>query len=283
MGLGKNTITVDEETKPTGTGGGGAKADPFEDILNRLKQLRKYTIDATGGYKELLKVLGKGKKITGFRGMEQLGMIAEFGSDFTSYLSGLDEDTRKLFVEFKKGGPVLTDIGMAMQKAFTDVAIGEFQINIVKSLSALGSKSVALEKLTKKGLDYAAALEIATNETLALAIASGELSGKELDELISKVQELRISEEVSKTLDQINKDIKDFLDDLSVRRKINLNYTDLQEQAILNDDTLRAMVKLGQEGSNAFATRLKQIMSDPDFLNDVFSRGFSNVQESFRV
>ena len=278
-----NRLNKTEEGKTPKKDPSGNKADPVENILNKLKQLRNHTIDATGGFKELLRVLGGNKEITVFRGMDQLSLGAKFGKEFAGYLSGLDEDTRKLFVEFKKGGPILTEIGQAMRKAFADVAIGEFQINLVESMTALLNQRTAMETLTKKGVEYADALKLATNETIALAIASGELSGGELDELISKVKEFRKESEISSVIDDVNKAINDFVDDLSVRRKINLNYSDLQEQAILNDGTLRAMVKLGQAGSDAFKTRLQQIMSSPDFLNDVFSRGFSNVQEAFRV
>lgn len=266
-----------------GPKGGGTKEDPFENILNRLKQLRNYTINAAGGAKELLRVLGEGKKITVFRGMDQLSMLAGFGKEFASYLSGLDQDTRNLFVEFKKGGPVLTDLGKAMQKAFIDVGIGEFQINLVQSLDALRNKRDTLDILTDRGLSYADALRVATDETLALAIASGTIDTSELNNIIKLIKELRAKEELDTVLDKINEEIDSFISDLSTKEKIKLNYTPLEQEAILSDQTLTAMVKLGQAGAEAFKIRLQQITSSTEFMQGVFDKGFSNAMESFAI
>jgi len=281
--LGSVPIVTEEDDPIIPESTSGAVTDPFKDILSQLKELRNYTVDATGSVEELLRVLGDGKKITVFRGMEQLSLGAKFGKEFAGYLSGLDEDARSLFVEFKKAGPVLTETGRAMQKAFMDVEIGEFQLNIVSTLDALANKAKTLEILAELGLEYADALSIATNETLALGIATGAIDASELQKLKNIIADLRVKDEVSKTLDQINQDINDFVSDMATKRQVKLNYSKLQQEAILNDATLSGMVKLGQAGADAFKTRLSQITSSVDFLQGVFDKGFSNAMESFTV
>ena len=279
--VGQTNANKPGDTQPGPGGTGGAKADPFADILNSLKQLRNWTIDATGGAKELMRVLGEGKNITVFRGMDQLSMIADFGSEFASYLSGLDEETRKLFVEFKKGGPVLTDLGKAMQKAFTEEAIGKFQINVVQSLEALRNQRIAVDKLVKDGVAYGDALKIATNETLALAIATGTIDTAELEQIIKLIEELRAQEKLNTVLDQINEQINDFIETAAAKETIKLKFTPMQQSAILNDETLMAMTKLGQHGSAAFANRLAQIMSTIEFKQSIFDDGFNKAMEAF--
>ena len=261
--------------------GGGTKQDPFENILNSLQRLRNWTIDAKGGMDELLRVLGDGQKMTVFRGTEQLGMLAEFGKDFSGYLSGLDEDTRKLFVQFTKAGPVLTETGRAMQKAFLETGIGEFQLNIVQSMEALKNKRETIEILTDRGLDYADAMRIATDETMALAIASGKIDSIELAKIVKEVQALRAQEAVDSVLDQISEEIDDFIKDMSAKESIKLNYNPLEQSAILNDSTLMAMAKLGQYGAEEFATRLAQVMGTIEFKQSIFEEGFSKAMESF--
>ena len=49
----------------------GSKQDPYQFMLERLKEVRDAAINASGGLSELLRVAGKGKDIKIFEGMNQ--------------------------------------------------------------------------------------------------------------------------------------------------------------------------------------------------------------------
>lgn len=267
-----------EPTEPTGTG--GKKEDPFEDMLKRLKNVRDSSINAAGGAKELLRVLGKGKDIRVFSGIQQ--QLIGLGKGFSDYIAGLKKETRDLFVTINKGGKVsLTNLGKAMQKAFIEAEIGDFQLNLVQSLDTLKKKENAYGKLRKMGLDYADAIQIATNETLALAIATGKIKGKELREVIRLVRETRERNERDQAFEGVRKAIADFAKDSSAKAFIKLNFPSMQQDAILNDETLMAMAKLGLHGAAEFKQRLEQVMGTIEFKQGVFDKGFGMAMEAF--
>jgi hypothetical protein len=265
--------------EPAAPSGGGKKEDPYEDILKRLKNVRDASINAAGGAKELLRVLGSGKDIKIFDGIQQ--QLVGFGKEFADYISGLDEKTRKLFVTIKDGKVQLTDLGTAMQRAFLKAQVGEFQLGLLQSLESIKNKQTAYDKLRKMGLDYADAIEIAKNETLALAIATGAISTKELKEVIRLVKEVKERSQIDEAFDNVRKAIQDFAREANAKSFIQVNYSSMQQDAILNDDTLMAMAKLGLYGANEFKERLAQVMSTIEFKQSTFDKGFNMAMEAF--
>ena len=270
--------TGNEEPAET-TGGGGKKEDPYEDILKRLKNVRDASINAAGGAKELLRVLGSGKDIKIFGGVQQ--QLIGFGKEFADYIGGLDEETRKLFVTIKNGKVQLTELGTAMQRAFLKAQVGEFQLGLLQSLESIKNKQTAYDKLRTMGLDYADAIEIAKNETMALAIATGAISTKELKEVIRLVKEVKARSEVDEAFDNVRKAIQDFAREANAKSVIQVNYSSMEQDAILNDDTLMAMAKLGLYGANEFKERLAQVMSTIEFKQNTFDKGFNMAMEAF--
>jgi TP901 family phage tail tape measure protein len=267
---------------PTGGPAGGGGTDPIKNILERLKQVRDASIDAAGGASRLLSILGAGKDIKIFDGLEQ--QLSRFGKEFASFVTGLDANTRKRFVKIGKDGVVaLTKVGQAARKAFIEASLGEFQLNLVQSIQHMENQQRALEILEERGVQYADAIAIATDETLALAIATGAISTEELERIIQLVTQLRSGQERASALDNLRKQINEFTKEMEAKKEIKLRYSPLEQAAILNDDTLMALAKLGEFMSEEFSTRLQQVMGSIEFKESIFQDGFNKAMEAFEA
>ena len=182
-----------EETEPAETDT-GSKSDPFANILSRLKQVRNAAINAAGGVAELMRVLGKGKELTLFKGISQQLTFAGYGKEFSSYIAGLDEETRSKFVSIENGIVKVTAAGKAMSRAFSEAALGDYQLSLVQGVSDINKQIQAVTTLTSRGLSLNDSYEIARDANLAYAIATAATT-EEVDELIFRFQKLQEAQE----------------------------------------------------------------------------------------
>ena len=171
-----------------GGGGGGAgknRDTTLDELLKRLKFIRKASIDAEGGIKELLKITG-GKGLEKFGGvMQQLmaGPKGGFNREFISFLESMDNKTRATYMTIKNGEVVLTKQGKALKEAFNEKVIGEYQVANRQALQDTKAQGAALLKLQASGVDSATALEMVADANLAVAINSKNITGKELRQM----------------------------------------------------------------------------------------------------
>lgn len=171
-----------------GGGGGGAgknRDTTLDELLKRLKFIRKASIDAEGGVKELLKITG-GKGLENFGGvMQQLmaGPKGGFNREFISFLESMDNKTRATYMTIKNGEVVLTKQGKALKEAFNEKVIGEYQVANRQALQDTKAQGAALLKLQASGVDSATALEMVADANLAVAINSKNITGKELRQM----------------------------------------------------------------------------------------------------
>jgi len=154
----------------------------LDELLKRLKFIRKASIDAQGGVKELLKITS-GQGLQKFGGvMQQLMAGAKGGAsrEFISFLESLDNKTRKTYMNIKNGEVVLTKQGKALKEAFNEKVIGEFQVTQAQTIQDTLAQRAALLRLKAAGVDNATALEMVADASLAVAINSKSISSKEL-------------------------------------------------------------------------------------------------------
>jgi hypothetical protein len=143
---------------------GGSKADPFADVMKRLKNVRNAALNAAGGFKELQKAMeaaGSKSVANKFVGVEQQLMKKGYSQDFIDFITQMDPEEQKQFgstatkagtkkykeydyktgkmktrtQKYKKGDFVLTDQGNAMRQGMDKAVVGEFQIeqqNVLK-------------------------------------------------------------------------------------------------------------------------------------------------------
>ena len=171
-------------TVPAGPGPGatGARDTTLDDILNRLKMVRKASVNATGGISQLLKIT-KGSGLTQFGGVMQNLMAQKPGAmnrEFLDFINQMDEKTRKTYMTIKNGQVILTAQGKALKEAFDEAVIGEYQLTQSETVDSTKAQFSAFMKLKAAGVDAAQAIEMVADAQLAVAINGKDISSKEL-------------------------------------------------------------------------------------------------------
>ena len=206
----------DLESKKAGLGtgsgdGSGKKVDPYEFLLQRLKNVRNAAINAAGGIKELNKALteGNSKSVQNrFRGVEQQMNAKKMNRQFIDYAMGLSpEEQAKIFTTagprikkgknkgkianpykkgkflkdtFKPGDVVLSEEGKAMNKGLDAAVVGEFNSSVSKSILLLNEQEGVRRKLVGLGYDSISIENILSDQYTTAAIFAGKLTDEEL-------------------------------------------------------------------------------------------------------
>jgi len=195
----------------------GPRDTTFDDILINLKRTRDATIDATGGAKELMRVLGGNKDITIFKGLDQ--QLASLGanSDFMNFVGGLDKAIQNKIINISKKGVVsLTELGEAAKKAYNEKQLGLFQAEQINAIKGAQAQRGAFLKLTDAGATSAEALELVADTELAIAINS-KTSTEEVDRFVNS---LRTAKKVAEETARANDPIGAFRDDMEKANKL---------------------------------------------------------------
>ena len=173
----------------------GQKKDPFLNILSRLKEVRDAAVDASGGIETLRAALAKGASAANeFVGIEQKLLFAGYGQEFIGSVRGMNEETRKEFVTIENGVVKVTEAGKLMNKAFSEVTLGDFQFSIASGVAAVNTQTRAMTKLVDAGMSVADAYEVVQNEALAYAIATST-GTKKVEDLVGWLERLRKKQE----------------------------------------------------------------------------------------
>ena len=213
-GTPKNTIPTGGDTGDSG--GDKGRDTTLDNLLNRLKFVRKASINAAGGVQELLRITS-GKGLTNFGGvMQQLmqGPSGGFNREFISFLEGMDNATRKTYMTVKNGQVVLTKQGKALKEAFNEKIIGDYQVAQVQALQDTRAQNAALIKLRAAGVDSATALEMVADANLAVAINSKDIDSKNLRQMAKDANDAKKEMEdlnlaVKLLAESLKKDVKD--------------------------------------------------------------------------
>jgi TP901 family phage tail tape measure protein len=164
------STAVTEPVKPPSSGG-GRKANPLDGILKSLQNIRKASINALGGTKELFKLFEKGKNISVFKGIENQLLNLTSNTDFSSFIAGLDKKEQGLFITIKKGNVELTKRGRLLEKAYTAKTVGEFVLSQQKLVISSKNELAVRNLLVKSGYSYAEAVDMARDSEIQLAFA----------------------------------------------------------------------------------------------------------------
>jgi len=205
----KQDIASNNANNYEGQDKGGKKADPFEDIMKRLKNVRNAAINAAGGFKELQKAIaaaGSKSVANKFVGIEQQLMKKGYSDDFINYITNLDPEAQKEFgftatkkgkkkykefdyekgkmvtrtQKYKKGDFVLTDKGNAMRQGMDKAVVGEFQVEQQKVIKNINQQNKAYATLRAAGLSNLEIEKAMENQTYVTAIATGKITAQEL-------------------------------------------------------------------------------------------------------
>jgi hypothetical protein len=274
-----------------GGGGGGGRNEPLDDPLSRLKEIRDSRINAKGGKKELMRLLGGNKDITRFTGMEQLLTQKGGSSEFVDYLMGLDEaDQKKFFKTNKKTGAItLTDQGTATKKAFNEIALGEFQNGMARVTVDVNNQNVALQRLVASGMSVSEAYAAVEDTAFAAAVATKDLSNEELKKITEEAKRAEKALRQFEAVRTLREDVTNENRDLRVTERFAQGATKFdfaQQQAILEDSNLREIYGQYLAGEintlpQEFKTRLEQVVNSLEFKEGLFTDGLNKAMDKF--
>jgi TP901 family phage tail tape measure protein len=164
------STAVTEPVKPPSSGG-GRKANPLDGILKSLQNIRKASINAQGGMTELLKLFGKGKNISVFKGIENQLLTLTSNTDFASFIAGLSKQEQDLYITIKNGNVKLKERGRLLEKAYQANAVGQFVLSQQKLAISSKNELTVRNLLIKSGYSYAEAVDMARDSEIQLAFA----------------------------------------------------------------------------------------------------------------
>jgi hypothetical protein len=230
LAKGYNAAVKKEADKVSNTNS-GQRDTTFDDILTNLKRTRDATINAQGGAKELIRILGGAKDLQAFNGIDQQLSKIGVNSDFIDFVGGLEKAIQNKIIKVSKKGVVALDIlGDAAKKAYDEKQLGLFSAANAQAINESLKQRDAFVKLKAAGLDTASAQELLADKTFMVSIAAQKNSG-EIKKMIKEYQNLK---NVEKQTQEITDPAQAFKDQL----KTELDYYDFLERQA------RASVKL---------------------------------------
>ena len=133
----------------------------FDGILQDLKNTRDATIDAMGGAKELMRILGDKKDLQLFNGLDQQLSKLGANSDFIDFVGGLENAVKEKIIKINKQGVVsYGEFGAATKKAFDEKQLGAFSSKSAIAIKELQGQRSGFVALKAAGVESADAVEM---------------------------------------------------------------------------------------------------------------------------
>jgi TP901 family phage tail tape measure protein len=193
LAQGFNAATVDIPGGGTPPAGPGKRDTVLDDLLLKLKLFRKESVNALGGWKELVKQLGSGKSVNAFKGTTNQLQGMGANESLVQFAEGLGaEEAGKFFdkitTKAKSGKLVLNDYGKSLNRLFPTVQAGIYLRQQDQITREQTTQNKALAMLKARGVDSATALELTADAAQAAAIISKDLDGKDLEKMIANTK-----------------------------------------------------------------------------------------------
>jgi TP901 family phage tail tape measure protein len=200
-----NSTDPAEDDTPIG-GGSGPQASSLDDILKKLRDIRKNQVGVTKGFEAsanaINKLFGGGAGINLFSGIENDMRRLGAEEDLISLIAGMDpEEFEKkkntLFNFDRQTGEIigfkeqLQNIG----RALSAVALGQYVSDQQRSAKESRNQVLAFNQLRAAGYSVAEAYETVQDAAVASAVATGNVTR---DQLGTMLQELRNAESAMK-------------------------------------------------------------------------------------
>jgi TP901 family phage tail tape measure protein len=193
LAKGFNAATPPPQGGGTPPEGSGKRDTVLDDLLLKLKLFRKESVNALGGWQELIKQLGSGKSINAFKGTTNQLQGIGGNESLVQFAEGLGaEEAGKFFdkitTKAKNGKLVLNDYGKSLNKLFPTVQAGLYLRQQDQITREQTTQNKALAMLKARGVDAATALELTADAATAAAIISKDLDGKDLEKMIANTK-----------------------------------------------------------------------------------------------
>jgi TP901 family phage tail tape measure protein len=145
----------------------------FDSILQGLKNTRDATIDAQGGAKELMRILGDKKDLQLFNGLDQQLSKLGANSDFIDFVGGLENAVKEKIIKINAKGVVsYGEFGAAAKKAFDEQQLGAFSSKSAIAIKELQGQRSGFVALKSAGVESADAVEMLADATFMVSLAA---------------------------------------------------------------------------------------------------------------
>ena len=283
--------------------GKGPSASPLDELLKKLRDVRKNSIKVTKGFdasfKSLNNIFGGKKTIEVFSGIENDMRRLGAGEDLIELIVGMDPEEfekqkNKLF-EIKNGEIVkIKDGAKSIGDALQSIALGDFVSTQDRMVKNIGNQNTALARLKAAGVEGSVALDMVADSGTAAAIANSKLSDKQLKKVIKAAKQATKAQREMAAVQAIEGDIKDLNKRSQLYTKITTDigkYNQAEIEAILNSPALTEglltgageFAKLLQKEIESKKIELKIKTLTIDGMQDIFDTGVSNAMEAFDV
>jgi TP901 family phage tail tape measure protein len=191
------TEVEDEDTG--GGGGGGPSASPLDDLLKKLRDVRKNQVGVTKGFEAsanaINKLFGGGAGINLFSGIENDMRRLGAGEDLVSLIAGMDPEEfekRKntLFNFDKQTGEIIgfKDQLVNIGRALSAIALGQYVTDQQKSAKESRNQVLAFNQLRAAGYSVAEAYETVQDASVAAAVATGDVTRDQLNTMLAELR-----------------------------------------------------------------------------------------------
>jgi TP901 family phage tail tape measure protein len=158
--------------------GGGPTGSPLDDIVKKLRDVRKATQEMTMGWNDSGNALKKlAKETLGFGGLAQKLRSQGANENTIDFITGLSQE------DYKKYKSMFKDF-KTLQTSLNNIALGDYQNDQAKIVEQTKNQTNAFNKLVAAGMPVAHAYELIKNDAIAAAIASDK-TNKSLTNIVS--------------------------------------------------------------------------------------------------
>jgi TP901 family phage tail tape measure protein len=255
--------------------GGGAKADPYADIMKKLKQVRQAAVDAAGGFKELHKWMKMGaleKKGGGllYNGIEQQLGNKGYNKDFIDFISNADKSVQDKFMTINKKTGLITMKKDAadLQNAFNAITLGNYQLSVQAAVKSTKDELGARKELLATGMSYKDAVEAGKDSGLAEAIAAIKASTDIKDKNAAIKQTIELYKQQKQAVEDAKTAEEKFNDSMS---KINAKF-DADRNKIDID------FKKATQADNAIVSAAQNDIDKIKYQIDDYQAGLTELQ-----
>ena len=313
MGYVKTEVVKATSTPPPktpGSGGSAKRDDRFDDMLKKLKLFQQASVKATGGLKELERVMNAKPKSGGSAWMKFEGTLGQIrklakkkvGKKETALVGGKQVSAEyqdlieNLSPEELQDPKILKKYGLQTDKKGNITGLDEARVNviekglvsgqtgqqvndIVKNLQKQKNINEAVNKLRISGMRYEEAINFVSTEGIAIAINKGEFTKEQVKDLVKLSEEQRKANFNQKRFTDVAQ--LDAAESQSKALEMARMYIELQERMIENEYVKEKTILDIQQGNNDYALEL--ISRQEEKINESYDKQITALEEINRL
>ena len=301
------------KSKNTSSSSGKIDSSPLDELVKKLRDVRKNQIKVTEGWgasqKALNKMFGGSKTLKIFDGIENDMRRLGAGEDLIELIVGMDpkeyEAKKKSLFEFDTKGNIkkIKDNARSIGDAIASISLGRFVSDQEKMSKQIGYQTTALTRLKAAGVEGSVALEAVADATFAAAIANKNLSDAQIKKIVDAWNEatkkkknyvaVQTIEQLNTDLDErvlllqrmtelssiLNQEQKDTINDSSELQSILINLSSIKPGSKYFEEFLKVLNKTIVVKKTE--VQIKQIRING--LQDIFDKGFNAAMDKADV